>query len=496
MTLSRTLALFSLVLGLFCAHPAPLRAESDTPGPTASGLCGLVYTGAPRCLPGWTLSGTAGYGYTQLQGLHHRAIGTLGLAYTPLAVPWLSVSLEFQGRIDVHPADEHGGKHASATGDPWLHARAGWPLGRGVSLGGELGLWLPGNTAPSYSPNATTVDIKALLSWLDASRNWTVLGSLGVRIDNSANSAPDTERLRYGDLIALGLSDSSALLVGVGVMRRIQAVQLFGELSGQLLLGKDAPSLLESPLRAALGARYFFSERLSTELSIIPVFSQRPNTAPDAPLVPIEPRLSVLAGVRYQFLSKPKEETKPGTAEAQPEAVDEPKLIAAVRGSLTDESGSPLPDATVLLSDASGEQKESVSQGDGSYVFEGVKPGKATLSVSAPGFDPLMWEVEVVAPLTHLPAQKLASAAVTGNLRCNVRSFNSEPLQASIAVRDVRGRKVATGKSDATGLWEYALPPGDYKVLIEAPGYQSRRANIRVAPNEVAVLNVDLREQK
>lgn len=455
----------------------------------------MVYTGAPICRPGWTLSGSGGYGVTTLRGTHHRALGTLGVAYTPLAVPWLSVSLEFQGRIDVHPPDEYGGKHASATGDPWLHVRGGWQLPRRVSLGGEIGLWLPGNTAPSYSPSATTVDIKALLSWLDASHSWTVLGMAGVRIDNSANSAPDTERLRYGDLIALGLSDSSALLLGLGVVRRIQAVQVFGELSAQLLLGSQAPPVLQSPLRAALGARYFFSDPLSVELSVIPVFSQRPNTAPDAPLVPIEPRVSVLAGVRYQFLSKRKEAAPPPVAVADPSATDEPQLIAAIRGNLTDESGAPLPDATVILNDAEGTQQESVSQGDGSYVFEGAKPGKATLSVSAPGFDALMVEVEVVAPLTRVPAQKLAAAAVTGNLRCFVRSFSSQPLKANIVVRDTRGRKVASGASDAAGLWEYPLPPGDYKVTIDAPGYKSRRSNIRVAPNEVAVLNVDLREE-
>ncbi|HEX6244606.1 MAG TPA: carboxypeptidase-like regulatory domain-containing protein [Polyangiales bacterium] len=472
-----------------------LHAQDHTPGPTASGLCGVVYTGAPRCRPGWTLSGTGGYGVTELRGTHHRALGVLGLAYTPLAASWLSVSLEFQGRIDVHPADEHGGKHASATGDPWLHLRGGWQLPRRVSLGGEIGLWLPGNTAPSYSPSATTVDIKALLSWLDASQNWTLLGSLGVRIDNSANSAPDTERLRYGDLIALGLSDSSALLLGLGVVRRIQAVQVFGELSAQLLLGSQAPPLLQSPLRAAVGARYFFSDPLSVELSVVPVFSQRPNTAPDAPLVPIEPRVSVLAGVRYQFLTKP----KPAPVQAQvvkdPNAVDEPPSIAAIRGSLTDEAGAPLPDATVLLNPADGEQQESVSQGDGSYVFESIKPGKATLSVSAPGFDALMLEVDVVAPLTRVPGQKLSAASVTGNLRCFVRSFSSQPLKANIVVRDARGRKVASGSSDEAGLWEYPLPPGDYKVVIEAPGYKSRRSNIRVAPNEVAVLNIDLREE-
>jgi hypothetical protein len=489
MNLLRIVPLLCVFIGLI--RPSYASAQSEVPGATASGLCGLVYTGAPRCAQGWTLSGTAGYGATPLQGLHHRAIGSLGVAYGPL--PWLSISLELAGRMDMHPADEIGGKHMSATGDPWLRGRVGWPLARRVTLGGELGLWLPGNTAPSYSPKATTVDLKALMSWLDASSNWTLLGFAGVRIDNSANSAPDPARLRYGDRIALGLSDSHALLIGVGVMRRIQAMQVFGELSGQLLLGSQAPDLGASPLRAALGARYFFNDSLSTELSVIPVFSKRPDTGPDAALVPIEPRVSVLAGVRYQRKPKPKHDPNAEIVKDDPVAHDEPELVAVLRGSLTDGSGAPLPDATVLLNDAAGEQKESVSQGDGSYVFAAIKPGKVTLSVSAPGFEAHMWEVEVKAPLTQVPPQQLAATTATGSLRCLVRSFNSEPLKASVVVRDARGRKVASGSTDASGLWEYPLPPGEYKVVIESSGYQSRRSNVRVAPNEVAVLNIDLR---
>lgn len=494
MTLPRFVALLWLIIGLI--GPSRADAQAEQPGATASGLCGLVYTGAPRCAPGWTISGTAGYGAAQLAGLHHRAIGILGVAYVPL--DWLAISLELAGRMDFHPADERGGKHMSATGDPWLRGRVGWPVQRRLLLGGELGLWLPGNTAPSYSPKATTIDIKALLSWTDASEAWTLLALAGMRVDNSASSAPDPARLRYGDRIALGLSEAHGLLVGVGLMRRIQAVQVFAELSAQLLLGAKAPSLASSPLRAAVGARYFFSDSLSAELSVIPVFSQRPNTGPSAALAPIEPRVSVLAGVRYQ--RRPKASETPVQAEPVKDdatARDEPAPMAALRGSLTDEAGAPLPDATVILNDSVGEQKESVSQGDGSYVFQGLKPGKATLSVTAPGFQPHMWEVEVKAPVTQLPAEQLSAvAAAAGSLRCLVRSFKSEPLKANIVVRDARGRRVAGGSTDAAGLWEYTLPPGEYRVMIDASGYQSRRSNVRVAPNEVAVLNIDLRENR
>jgi hypothetical protein len=205
--------------------------------------------------------------------------------------------------------------------------------------------------------------------------------------------------------------------------------------------------------------------------------------------------VSVLAGVRYQ--RRPKPERDPNAEKIvkdDPSARDEPPPLATLRGTLTDESGAPLPDATVLLNAATGEAKESVSQGDGSYVFEGLKPGKVTLSVTAPGFQPHMWEVDAKAPLTQVAAQQLsATTTATGSLRCLVRSFQSEPLKANVVVRDARGRKVASGTTDAAGLWEYPLPPGEYKVVIDSSGYQSRRSNVRVAPNEVAVLNIDLR---
>jgi Carboxypeptidase regulatory-like domain len=462
-------------------------------GATSSGLCGLMYTGLPRCTHGLTLSGSAGYGTTQLNGHHDRLTGNLGIAYAPL--DWLALSLELAGRLDFHP-DGDKGTYVTGTGDPWLRGRVGWDLKPGLALGGELGIWFPGTDAPSFTAAATTLELKPQLSWRTRAERWLVLGMLGVRIDNSANSAPDLTRLRQADRVSLGLSDFHALLVGVGAAHRpLPALQVFAELSVNLLLGEDAPPLLESPMRAVAGARYFVLDELSLELSTATSLSQQPSTAPDAPLVPIEPRFSVFAGVRYRALSKKPVEQAPAppTQEVvQPTA--EPAL-ATLRGVLTDKLGAALPDVAILLNFEGGEQ-ETISDAEGRYTFRDLKPGKVTLSAHAPGFKAGMWEVEVRAPLTNAPAQTLDPADEMGSLRCLVRSFRSEPLQAEVVVRDLRGKRVAGGTTNAQGLLEIPLTAGRYRVMIEVAGYKSQRTNVQVAPNEVAILNVDMREGK
>ncbi len=486
-----------LALLLFVAGVARAEPDARELGASSSGLCGLVHAGAPRCPQGLTLSGTSGYGVTSLRGTHHRFMGDLGLGYTPL--PWLALSLELKGRLDLHPKDERDTAHMSATGDPWLRGRVGFPVSPTVDLGGELGLWLPGNAAPSFSPKATTVDIKALLSWRAEKSPLTLLGSVGMRVDNSANSAPRPLRLRYGDQIALGLSDSHALLIALGLAYApTPAVRVFGELSAQLLLGSKAPSMLASPLRAAVGARYYVMDHLALELTAIPSLSKRPSTAATAPLVPIEPRFTMMFGLRYDFLrTQPAErvearDDEPAPQTAQPEPV--PEQLVTLNGALRDESGRPVPDAKVVMTQE-GKSEESVSQVDGTFSFGGLRSGTVKLHAEAPGFQPSDWEVSVMPTLTGVLTHTLVAGSATGSLRCLVRSFGSEPLRAQIVVRDLAGRRVAGGTTDKSGLLELSLAPGQYKVAIDAAGYQSRRSNVTVSPNEVAILNVDLRER-
>src|SRR5215510_7355325 len=57
-----------------------------------------------------------------------------------------------------------------------------------------------------------------------------------------------------------------------------------------------------------------------------------------------------------------------------------------LRGAITDELGAAIVGANVTLTDATGVQKKTTTNGEGVYSFAGLAPGKYTLQASAPGF--------------------------------------------------------------------------------------------------------------
>src|SRR6266436_7963380 len=57
-----------------------------------------------------------------------------------------------------------------------------------------------------------------------------------------------------------------------------------------------------------------------------------------------------------------------------------------LRGLVADEFGAALVGATVTLIDESGAQKNTTSNGEGIYIFNGLAPGKYFVQASAKGF--------------------------------------------------------------------------------------------------------------
>jgi hypothetical protein len=486
---------------LACALATRAAAQggpaSELPrGISESGLCGLVHGELPLCgthLLG--VSGTAGYGYTEAfgraTGAHHRLAGTLGVGGLPL--PWLGLGLRIDGRYDVHPEDAQGAD-STAVGDPRLFARAGHRVRDDLTIGGSLALWFPGADAPSFRFEATSLDLKALAVWTPRARAWSLLGNLGFRIDNSANTAPDLARLRRGDRLSLGLSDSHALLLVVGANYRLRTdTELFAETSADILVGKNAPSVGKSPWRASVGGRYFLSDALQFELTLTFALSGRPSQRAAAPLVPVEPRMLSMAGVRWGMVKPKPPAQAPDTQD--PLSSDEPAVTGNLIGVLTDDRGAPLPEVVVTLK--TGDlSREAITDAKGRYSFLATPVGPAELNAEAAGFAPQSWRVVVVSNMPAQPVRALTPQGDTaGTLRCLTRTFGSEPLRAQISVRDRRGREVAKGTSNEQGLFEIALRPGDYHVIIAAPGYRSHRQNVTVASNGVAILNVDMREK-
>ena len=467
-------------------------------GISANGLCGLHLAEYPTC-PAYlaSVSGTAGYGYTEslgpIQGSHARYGGTLGVGVVPLE--WLALSARVEGRLDIHPPVPEG-PDKTLVGDPRFLARLGHPLNREFALGGSVGLWVPGAKAPSLRLSAATIDMKALAAYRPNQGRFSLLGSLGFRLDNSQNAAPDLRRLRPGDRLSLSLSDYNAVLAVLGAAYTFERkAEVFVELSADVLVGKNAPALTQSPLRASLGGRYFLSEMLQLELMLTASLSQRPRMTESAPLVPVEPRVYVTTGLRFGLPSRARAAE---LATTEPVEAPSPQVagppIANVTGSILEASGAALPEAHVTLH-AGEEQREAFTDKEGRYLLADAPLGPSVMSVSAAGFISQEWDITVAPDMPALEPRSLSPAAATGLLRCLTRTFGSEPLKAQIVVRDGKRREVARGESNAQGHFEVAIPEGVYHVVITASGYLPHRRTVNVSSNGVAILNVDMREK-
>ncbi len=482
------------VAGALVCLATKARAEDSVgAGDTDWALPGIVRVGIPTTERRFSAAGSAGYGYLEPQsssdGSHQRVMGTASAAIAPL--PQLAFALRFDGRYDHHP-DDGMGAHSGEVGDPRFLARAGTTFGD-FRVGGELGLWLPGQTAPSIAFDATTLDARLLGSYVP--RSGPTIGILaGFRLDNSAKAISHPELLRFGDRLVLGLSDFDAVLVGAGISVPIQKTELLGELSGDLLVGSGAPKITDSPLRADLGVRHHLNDAFALELLAEASLSARPPVGPTDPLSPIEPRLSVIGGIRYTLpFDRPAEPAPAKPVAPAPVVVAAPVApkSASVVIHVVGEDGAAIANATVSVK-AGAAVIAATSANDGTYRAADVLFGDATISVAADGFvaveQPLVVSAQTTAPVDV----KLEAAPVSGQLRGLVRTFGGKGIPASIRVEPL-GKEA---KADAQGSFTIDVPPGDYEVVIQAPHFRVQKSKIHVDQNGVTVLNAELFEGK
>ena len=473
-------------------------STKDPVGASSTGLRGLDRIGMPIGEEGMTVAGTAGFGYLEsmgsVKGSHQRYAGRLAMGAHLVA--GLSAALVLDGRYDRHP-DDGMGKDSSMVGDPQLVARYGLRLDPEVQLGFEAGLRVPGSEAPSVKLSASTVDLKALVALMQL-KPVSLHVLAGFRIDNSRNAAPDLSRLREGDRISLGMSAGNQILSGLGAHYAVsKELAAYVEGTFEPILGHGVAK--SSPMRATIGARYALMEGLLIEGTITAALNKRPDVAPDAPLVPIEPRVLVALGLRYSFLqpeppAKPPPEVEPPPVVAAP-VEEAPVQTAALHGVIMDEFGAPLAGARVELT--SGEAAFEVFTDDkGAYNFPEVPYGQITVAASADGYVPVDWQVlfDADAAGQQVPVN-LKKAAPLGQLRGLVRSWNSEPLPATVDIRSEKGKAVTTVQADAEGQFQVDLEEGTYRVKVSAPGYKPQTSKVRLRERGVTILNLDLRDK-
>jgi hypothetical protein len=465
-------------------------ARADVGAAAHDALPGLVRLGVPVPLErGFVVSAAGSYGYTgDVLGdadKHHRTGGTLALSYRPRA--FIGFALRLDGRHDAHSGSTDG-KDDGWVGDTRLELRVVAPRPGALGYGGSATLWFP--TASAFSPEADAISFDAE-GWLGVrvAPRLRLVGGAGVRVDRSANSVPgDVDLLSRADRLALGVGDGTDLLLGAGAYYTRAAATYYGEWTWDVPLSGDArPSPLEAPMRADLGFRYRLGRGGPTlEASAEVELSKRPDLMATVPLAPVEPRVTLLAAISWSFGGAR------GPATITPvTTVDEPVTSVAppvqrVRGRLVLPTGEPLAGVRVHIG-----ARETTTDADGSFELADVPAGEALLEADVP----LPWAkitTTVVvgggAPLA-LGDVPVVRALPPGQIRGVVRTLTGKAVQANVTLLPI-GQKVVAG---AQGDFRVDVPPGEYDVLVEAPGFAPQKRHVVVDENGVTVLNVDLR---
>ena len=490
------IALSAVGSSLASAQDVGAPRVGDGPG-SLPALVRVPVAGAMQT--GLVLAGHAGYGFTEgvlgENDSHHRLSGRLGASVRP--VEWLGIGLRLDGRYDTHSGNQ--GPDDGLIGEARLTARASTDLSPQLALGVEAVLFVPGKAAPSLDFGATTLDASGLAAW-SPSKSFTLAVSAGVRVDNTGEAVPERDRLSRADRLTLGASDSHAALLGIGASWRLPAVELVAEASADLLFGSRAPPLGQSPLRIAAGARVPLNEHLALSILAEVALSSRPAIVTGEPLVPVDPRFSLLVGIVWRAIgarTTPIDEGHATDTRVVPaDTADEVATAAPtgrVSGTVRGDDGEPLAGATVSVEDAS-PAVETITDAAGAYALEGVPVGREVrLRITAPGRSDAFVAVTANAETATAAGEiALEPAPPAGVIRGVVRSLRGRSgglANARIAV-EPSGQ---SARADDDGEFEVEVPPGEYEVVIEAEGHESQRRRVTVEQLGVTVLNVDLR---
>lgn len=464
------LALLGTMLAAAPAHADGLRAT------------GRVRTARPG--PAVAIALGSGYGFTEsvldADDAHHRVGGLAAVAIR--ALPWLELGGEVRGRYDRHtgamPDD-------GFVGDPRLWLAASRALGGERWLALRLGVWLPGSDVPSIEPDAVTVDASAALTTGGPAAR--VTATAGFRLDRSSRSV-DAARLSPADRLGLGLSEASAVLLGIGASRSRGAWELVGEASWDLLVGDGAPAPHESPIRLGAGARRTLDESLTLEAMLEVAASARP--AIDEPLVAIEPRLAATIGLSWR--PRPPVRAAPVvtpevTTPVEPPPPPPPPRHGDVRGRVVDADGAPLPGATVRLG-----ARAATTGDDGTFTLAEVAPGSVDVLIERPGHEPTRRTLTITAGGEVQLEVALVRVRPPSQIRGVVRGFDGKGLAATVRLEPA-GLEVT---ADADGSFQVDVPPGRYTVVVTLAGFEGQRRPVEVEDEGVAVLNIELRRAR
>jgi hypothetical protein len=517
------LVLLSLGQSAYAQAPAgadvSATAGSDAAEPTPlvigyGALPGGIHAASARTLPAGTFAVASLGGFGWRSGLlpksdegaddHRfgRGIGNLAFAYAPHDL--ITIALALDGRYDRHfgvPPTADGKTEDGYVGDPHLLVRAGKPMGN-LTIGGQLGIWVPGKDAPSVAGSAISVDARALLSMKAGPGTFSL--NAGFRLDNSAKSVEDPETLSLADRVSLGVSDYHAV-VGGGHFTMPAGKAFFGaEASLDLFVGDEAPGpVIRGGAHGGVHLTKNWSVLAFVEITKVPGIDIEDVVMNDITLISYEPMITGGLGVQGRFGgSKSRKGGDHITKNVDPTDVEVIEY-AEVSGNVTDETGKPVVGAriSVKLTKVTG---TGITDDKGDYIVTQLPIGKtvkgvtalddtgAEVTIEVDGKKPAKQTLTLAKGKNSVTKVALEPLLPPGQLKAVVRAAGSGKPIAGATVTIEPGGLSATSAAD--GTLSLDLPPGNYKATATGAGFKEQTLDVVIDPNGVALKNFELRK--
>ncbi|RKH63246.1 carboxypeptidase-like regulatory domain-containing protein [Corallococcus aberystwythensis] len=162
-----------------------------------------------------------------------------------------------------------------------------------------------------------------------------------------------------------------------------------------------------------------------------------------------------------------------------------------VTGVVLTEAGAPLKDFEVTLLET---DKTVVTDAQGKFAFESLKPGNYTLMAAGPGYDVAQDEVEVEAGMTVAMSfnMKATLVRVSGTVQ---QQDGTAIVGAYVSILDQETDEVLKRiTTDMSGAFTVDLAPGLYMIEVERDGYATHSDFLIVLQDDEVPVTITLEQ--
>jgi hypothetical protein len=129
-----------------------------------------------------------------------------------------------------------------------------------------------------------------------------------------------------------------------------------------------------------------------------------------------------------------------------------------------------------------------LTDAQGGFALTGLPPGALQLRARGPGFREAAATATIVAGRDTALDLAIERELPEGQIRGSVRGPDGKALPARVRVEPLG----TVMQADAGGNFELDVAPGEYTIVVSAPGHRTQERAARVEHNGVTVILVEL----